>query len=258
MPAPACRSSSADDPCPPCPACPPALCSLPPADRAQDETGFLFEAGNTEQLAGYVERLITDRPLAETMAAAARTEAERLGWEECTTKLREETYLQAVRNHRERQADVRTLRQKLKRYKEALAKGSRADVFAFFGDRKAEREAEKLEIEEWQLVEDIETLVSAPHRPFQLPTRPCHLAVMRSCPAVLTPRSTRPRGHGRRRSQPRGSSLGGSRRASTCRCGSGHCCSSRGASSPRSCASSADCFFHFSAVAARTRTHHSR
>ena len=70
-----------------------------------------------------------------------------------------------MRNHRERQADVRTLRQKLKRYKEALAKGSRADVFAFFGDRKAEREAEKLEIEEWQLVEDIETLVSAPPRP---------------------------------------------------------------------------------------------
>jgi sulfoquinovosyltransferase len=128
----------------------------------QDETGFLFEAGNTEQLASYVERLITDRPLAATMAAAARTEAERLGWEECTTKLREETYLQAVRNHRERQADVRTLRQKLKRYKEALAKGSRADVFAFFGDRKAEREAEKLEIEEWQLVEDIETLEKKP------------------------------------------------------------------------------------------------
>ena len=70
--------------------------------------------------------------------------------------------------------------QELKRYKEALAKGSRADVFAFFGDRKAEREAEKLEIEEWQLVEDIETLVSAPHRPFQLATRRCRVAVMRS------------------------------------------------------------------------------
>lgn len=132
------------------------------------------------------------------MAAAARTEAERLGWEECTTKLREETYLKAVRNHRERQADVRTLRQKLKRYKEALFEGSRADVFAVFGDRKAEREAEKLEIEEWQLVEDIETLEKKP--------------------------TTR-------------SSLGGSRRASTCRCGSARCCSSRGASSPRSCAS---------------------
>lgn len=128
----------------------------------QEETGFLFEAGDTEQLAGYVERLITDRPLAERMAAAARAEAERLGWEECTTKLREETYLQAVRNHRERQADVRTLRQKLKRYKEALFEGSRADVFAVFGDRKAEREAEKLEIEEWQLVEDIETLEKKP------------------------------------------------------------------------------------------------
>jgi hypothetical protein len=175
---------------PPCPPVPPPFAPLPPCPlpsahcppvyRAQDETGFLFEAGNTEQLAGYVEQLIIDRPLAETMAAAARAEAERLGWEECTTKLREETYLQAVRNHRERQADVRTLRQKLKRYKEALAKGSRADVFAFFGDRKAEREAEKLEIEEWQLVEDIETLVSAPHRPFQLATRRCRVAVMRS------------------------------------------------------------------------------
>ena len=29
--------------------------------------------------------------------------------------------MQAVRNHRERQADVRTLRQKMKRYREALA-----------------------------------------------------------------------------------------------------------------------------------------
>lgn len=133
-----------------------------PSIIEQEETGFLFEAGDTEQLVGYVERLITDRPLAERMAAAARAEAERLGWEECTTKLREETYLQAVRNHRERQADVRTLRQKLKRYKEALFEGSRADVFAVFGDRKAEREAEKLEIEEWQLVEDIETLEKKP------------------------------------------------------------------------------------------------
>ena len=73
---------------------------------------------------------------------------------------------------------------------------------------------------------------------------------------MLTPRSTRPRGPGRRRSQPRSSSLGGSRRASTCRCGSGRCCFSRGASSPRSCANFAHCFFQFSAVAART--HHLR
>ena len=57
---------------------PPAPRPLPPpAHRAQEETGFLFEAGDTAQLAGYVERLITDRPLAERMAAAARAEAER-------------------------------------------------------------------------------------------------------------------------------------------------------------------------------------
>merc|ERR1712129_539402 len=96
--------------------------------------------------------------------------------------------------------------------------GSRADVFAFFGDRKAEREAEKLEIEEWQLVEDIETLEKKP--------------TTRQLLGWLSPRFDMP-------------------------VRLGACCSSRGASSQRSCASSAGCFFHFSAVAARTRTHHS-
>jgi len=101
-------------------------------------------------------------PFAHKMAATARAEAERWGWEGATTKLREEQYLQAVRNHRERQKDVKTLRQKLKKYRDALTRGSRADVFAFFGDRNAEAEAEALEAEEWELADDIETLEKKP------------------------------------------------------------------------------------------------
>jgi len=127
-----------------------------------EDTGYLFEPGDTAQFAGYVQKLIEDVPFAHKMAAAARAEAERWGWEGATTRLREEQYLQAVRNHRERQRDVRTLRQKLTRYRDALTEGSRADVFALFGDRNAEQEAEALEAEEWSLADDIETLEKKP------------------------------------------------------------------------------------------------
>ena len=44
--------------------------------------------------------------------------------------------------HRERQRDVRTLRQKLTRYRSAMVKGLFADFFAFFGDKKAEAASE--------------------------------------------------------------------------------------------------------------------
>ena len=125
-------------------------------------TGFLYEPGDTHQLAEYVTRLIDDRPFADKMSASARVEAERWGWESATTRLREEQYLLAVRNHRQRQADVRSLRQKLQQYRDTLFRGSRADLFALFGDRSAEREAEELEKEAQKLVDDIHALDKKP------------------------------------------------------------------------------------------------
>jgi len=126
------------------------------------KTGFLFEPGDTEELAARVRCLVDDPPAARAMAAAARAEAERWGWEAATTRLREEQYVQAARNHRERQRDVRTLRQKIKRYRDSMFRGSRADVFAIFGNRAAEREAAALEEEERQLAGDIEALERKP------------------------------------------------------------------------------------------------
>jgi len=127
-----------------------------------EQTGFLFEPGDTAQIAAHVEQLVNDKAFYAKMATNARAEAERWGWEAATTRLREEQYLQAVRNHRERQTDVRTLRQKLTRYREALFKGTLADLFAILGNRAAEREAEDLENEEWQLEGDIATLEKKP------------------------------------------------------------------------------------------------
>ena len=97
-------------------------------------------------------------------------------------KLRGEVDVLSTSNqalHRERQKDVRTLRQKIKRYREALAKGAKADLFAFLGDRKAEAEAEKLEKEEWELVDDIEKLVRR--------TRPATYAARHTLPAPRGP-----------------------------------------------------------------------
>mmetsp|Transcript_12579 Transcript_12579/g.40117 ORF Transcript_12579/g.40117 Transcript_12579/m.40117 type:complete len:238 (+) Transcript_12579:1155-1868(+) len=126
------------------------------------KTGYLFEPGDTDELAARVRSLVDDPPAARAMAAAARAEAERWGWEAATTRLREEQYVQAARNHRERQRDVRTLRQKIKRYRDSMFRGSRADVFAIFGNRAAEREAAELEEEERQLAGDIEALERKP------------------------------------------------------------------------------------------------
>ena len=64
------------------------------------DTGYLFEAGNTDQMAGYVSQLITEPSHLHAMSERARAEAERWGWEAATTNLREEHYMQAVRNHR--------------------------------------------------------------------------------------------------------------------------------------------------------------
>jgi len=126
------------------------------------DTGYLFEAGNADQMAGYVSQLITEPSHLHAMSERARAEAERWGWEAATTNLREEHYMQAVRNHRERQRDVRTLRQKLTRYRSAMVKGLFADFFAFFGDKKAEAASEALEAEEWELYDDIEQLEKKP------------------------------------------------------------------------------------------------
>ena len=57
---------------------------------------------------------------------------------------------------------MRTLRQKIKRYRDSMFRGSRADVFAIFGNRAAEREAAALEEEERQLAGDIEALERKP------------------------------------------------------------------------------------------------
>jgi len=126
------------------------------------ETGYLFEAGDVAQASEQVNKLLDDRKLLHTMSADARAEAERWGWEAATTKLREEQYLQAARNHKERQKDRRTLRQKLTRYRNSLIKGFLLDGFAFFGDRKAEEITEALEAEELQLYDDIERLEKKP------------------------------------------------------------------------------------------------
>jgi len=96
------------------------------------------------------------------MSERARAEAERWGWEAATTNLREVHYLQAVKNHRARQKDVQTLRQKLKRYRDTMVKGLFADLFAFFGDRQAEATSEALEEEEWKLYDDIGLLEKKP------------------------------------------------------------------------------------------------
>lgn len=120
-----------------------------------EDTGYLYEPGDAEQAAAHVKALLDDRTALHAMSARARAEAERWGWEAATTRLREEQYLQAVRNHAERQKDVRTLRQKLVRYREAMTKGMFADFFAFFGDRDAEATSEALEAEEWELCDEI-------------------------------------------------------------------------------------------------------
>jgi len=127
-----------------------------------EDTGYLFEAGDAEQAAEQIGRLLNDPAHLHAMSERARAEAERWGWEAATTNLREVHYLQAVKNHRARQKDVQTLRQKLKRYRDTMVKGLFADLFAFFGDRQAEATSEALEEEEWKLYDDIGLLEKKP------------------------------------------------------------------------------------------------
>ena len=68
-----------------------------------NESGFLFEAGNAEDLTSKVRRLVHDSKLRRSMGDSGREEALRWNWQAATSVLRNVQYTLAERRFRERQ-----------------------------------------------------------------------------------------------------------------------------------------------------------
>ena len=62
------------------------------------------EVGDTAQIAALCQQLIDDAPARDAMAAAARAEAEKWGWEAATSNLRNVQYRMAMQNFRNKKA----------------------------------------------------------------------------------------------------------------------------------------------------------
>ncbi|KAI2494009.1 Glycosyltransferase Family 4 [Fragilaria crotonensis] len=104
------------------------------------KTSYLCPPGDTDAFVSRLSKLQQDKPFREALGKAARTEAERWGWEAATSVLRNVQYTKAMRNFRSRAFEgygkprtvflFRLLRMRYKQFKKAVGK-------FVFGEHKA-------------------------------------------------------------------------------------------------------------------------
>ncbi|KAK9816869.1 hypothetical protein WJX72_006341 [[Myrmecia] bisecta] len=84
-------------------------------------TGFLYPVGDYEQAIGYTRQLITDPELRQRMAAAARSEVERFGWNAAIRGVRDTQYQRAIKIYKaHRRFGTLALRVRTARFMQAV------------------------------------------------------------------------------------------------------------------------------------------